>query len=492
MAVKVLYCASEAVPYVKTGGLADVAGALPAALARLGHDVRLVLPRYRGISSADLTPLFPLRITLGEAVVEGAVLEGRSPVGLPVYLVECAPLFDRAGLYGEGGRDYPDNLGRFTFFSHAVVAVAAQVFDPDLIHCNDWHTGMVPAYLRLRERARQQGAWPTLLTVHNIAMQGIFPAAQFSLLGLPQEFFTPEGLEFWGQVNCLKGGLVYADVINTVSETYAREIQTPEFGAGLEGVLLSRRGDVYGVLNGVDYAQWDPRHDPHLPAPYGPDDLDGKRFCKRALQKEAGLEPLPYAPLLAMISRLTDQKGGDLVAAVLPALVERGAQFVLLGTGEARYHAIFSQLARDHPRHVFAALRFDEPLAHHIEAGADIFLMPSRFEPSGLNQLYSMRYGTVPVVRRTGGLADSVVDATPEAVREGVATGFQFEAYSPLALLAAVDKALAAFRDPLVWRRLQQAGMAADFSWDRAARRYEALYREALGRRVGDLATGSP
>ncbi|KRT76683.1 MAG: glycogen/starch synthase, starch synthase [Armatimonadetes bacterium CSP1-3] len=490
--MKVLYCVSEAVPFVKTGGLADVAGALPAALAHLGHDVRLVLPRYRSISTEGLAPLFPLRITLGDATVEGAVLEGRSPAGIPIYFIECPRLFDRGGLYGEGGRDYADNLARFAFFSQAVVAIAAQAFPPDLIHCNDWHTGLVPAYLRLRERARQQGAWPALYTVHNIALQGSFPAEQFPLLGLPRDYLAPEGLEFWGQVNCMKAGLVYADLINTVSATYAREIQTAEFGAGLEGVLVARHRDLYGVLNGVDYTQWDPRVDAYLPARYDPEDLDGKRLCKRALQKEAGLEVLPYAPLLAMVSRLTDQKGCDLVAAVLPALVERGVQFALLGTGDPRYHALFAHLARDHPRHVFIALRFDEALAHRIEAGADIFLMPSRFEPSGLNQLYSMRYGTVPVVRRTGGLADSVTEATPGTLRDGVATGFVFDAYSPLAFLATVDRALDAFRDPVVWRRMQLAGMRADFSWDRSAQRYAALYREAVGRRVGGLAAGSP
>ncbi|MDQ7849855.1 MAG: glycogen synthase GlgA [Armatimonadota bacterium] len=489
--MKVLYAVSEAVPFVKTGGLADVGGALPAALARMGHDVRLVLPRYRAVATAGLTPRFPLRLSLGEGTIEGAVLEGRAPSGVPVFFIECPPLFDREGLYGQDGVDYPDNLLRFAFFSQAVVAVAAQAHQPEVIHCNDWHTGLVPAYLRLRERARQQGAWPTLFTVHNIAMQGIFPSEQFPLLGLPREFFSPEGLEFWGQVNCLKAGLVYADLLSTVSETYAREIQTPEFGAGLEGVLASRRHDLHGVLNGADYTQWDPRVDPYIPVRYGPEDLEGKRACKRALQKESGLEVLPYAPLLAMVSRLTDQKGCDLVAAVLPALVERGAQFVLLGMGEPRYHALFTHLARQYPRQICVAMRFDEALAHRIEAGADIFLMPSRFEPSGLNQLYSMRYGTVPVVRRTGGLADSVTDATEETIRAGVATGFVFDAYDPLALLGALDRALEAFRDPLIWRRIQLAGMRADFSWERSAQRYLALYEQAVGRRVGGLAAGS-
>jgi len=487
--VKVLYCVSEAVPFVKTGGLADVAGALPSALRDLGHDVRLVLPRYRGISTDGAESVLPLHLPLAGTTFEGAVREGRTPAGVPVYFVECPALFDREGLYGEGGRDYPDNLTRFAFFSLAVIALAEQV-SPDLLHCNDWHTGLVPAYLRHRRRGGRR-VWPTLLTVHNLAHQGLFPAAEFPLLGLPSEYFTPGGLEFWGQVNCLKGGILYADLLNTVSETYAREIQTGEFGAGLDGVLRERRGDLHGVLNGVDYTQWDPQADRHLPARYGPDDLDGKRLCKRALQREAGLEVLPYAPLLGMISRLTDQKGGDLVAAVLPSLVERGAQCVLLGTGEPRYHALFAYLARSHPRQVSVALRFDEPLAHRIEAGADIFLMPSRFEPSGLNQLYSLRYGTVPVVRRTGGLADSVTDATLETLRAGTATGFVFDDYSPLAFLAAVDRALEAFRDPVIWRGLQAAGMRADFSWDRSARRYAALYREAVGRRVEGLAAGS-
>lgn len=482
--MKVLYCVSEAVPFVKTGGLADVAGALPAALRDLGHDVRLVLPRYRAISPEGLSPLFPLRIDVGgSAAVEGAVLQGESATGLPVYFVDCPRFFDREGLYGERGHDYEDNLLRFAFFSQAAVAVAAQVFSPDLLHCNDWHTGLIPAYLHQRDRAGQR-SWPTLFAVHNIAMQGLFPAEQFAGLGLDRDYFTPGGMESWGKVSCLKAGLVYADVISTVSETYAREIQTPEFGAGLEQVLIARRRDLFGILNGVDYSQWDPRVDTYVPARYGPDDLEGKRICKRALQREAGLEVLPYAPLLGMVSRLTDQKGCDLVAAVLQPLLARGVQFVLLGTGDARYHALFAHLARTHPRQVFAALTFDEGLAHRIEAGVDMFLMPSRFEPSGLNQLYSMRYGTVPIVRRTGGLADSVADATPEALRDMRATGFVFDVYAPEALLAVIERALGAFRDPLLWRRLQQAGMRADFSWRSSAERYVALYREVLGRRV--------
>lgn len=473
--MKVLFAVAEAVPYVKTGGLADVAEVLPAALRGLGHDVRLVLPRYRAVAPARLTPTLPLRLPIGGRTVEGAVLTTTSPAGVPVYLVDCPPFFDRPGVYGDGGRDYEDNLVRFAFFGQAVLAVAESLFTPDLVHAHDWHAALVAAYVHRRRRTNRP-AWPVLFTVHNVAMQGVFPGEQFGFLGLPAEYFTPEGLEFWGQVNCLKAGLVYADVLSTVSETYAREIQTPEYGAGLDGVLRRRSADLFGVLNGVDYTRWDPQVDTHLPARYGPDDLEGKRRCKEALQRERGLRPLPYAPLVAMVSRLTEQKGCDLVTAVLPWLVAQGAQFVLLGTGEARYQERFEALARAHPRGVAVAFGFDEPLAHRIEAGADLFLMPSRFEPSGLNQLYSMRYGTLPVVRRTGGLADSVVDATPDAVAQGRATGFVFDAYAPEALQAALSRALAAYRDGPTWYRLQQAAMQQDFSWDRSARRYADLY----------------
>ncbi|MDQ7828829.1 MAG: glycogen synthase GlgA [Armatimonadota bacterium] len=473
--MKVLFAVAEAVPYVKTGGLADVAGALPAALRGLGHDVRLVLPRYRAVSPAGLDRAQPLRLPIGGRTVEGAVLTTTSPAGVPVYFVDCPPFFDRPGVYGDGVRDYEDNLVRFAFFSQAALVVAETLFAPDLVHAHDWHAALVAAYVH-RRRCTRQPAWPVLFTVHNVAMQGVFPGEQFGFLGLPAEYFTPEGLEFWGQVNCLKAGLVYADVLSTVSETYAREIQTPEYGAGLDGVLRRRSADLFGVLNGVDYTRWDPRVAPHLPARYGPDDLEGKRRCKRALQRERGLRPLPYAPLVGMVSRLTEQKGCDLVTAVLPWLVAQGAQFVLLGTGEARYQERFEALARAHPRRVAVAFGFDEPLAHRIEAGADFFLMPSRFEPSGLNQLYSMRYGTLPVVRRTGGLADSVVDATPDAVAQGRATGFVFDAYAPEALQTALSRALAAYRDGPTWYRLQQTAMRQDFSWDRSARRYADLY----------------
>lgn len=476
--MRVLFCASEIVPLAKTGGLADVAGALPAALAGRGIDVRLAMPKYRGVELSGATALGRISVTLGDGTAEGALLEGRLPdAGLPIWLVEQPEFFDRGGLYGEGGRDYPDNLARFTFFCRAVAQGLARAdWQPDVIHCNDWQTALLPILMRVEGAPRAA----SVFTIHNLAYQGLFPVDQFPITGLPPSVFTMRGLEFWGQVNLLKGGLYFADVLTTVSATYAREIQTREFGAGLEGVLRDRADDLVGILNGVDYGVWDPQVDGLIPARYSADDMDGKAICKRALQRALKLPARPQVPIVGMVTRLADQKGLDLVAEIIDELLDVGVQFVLLGTGDPRYHRLFEELHARRRRQVGLRLGFDNALAHLIEAGADIFLMPSRYEPSGLNQLYSLRYGTVPVVRRTGGLADSIVDATPEAVAAGRANGFVFEAYDSQVLLAAVRRAVAAYRDPGIWRALQQSGMRADFSWARAAGRYVALYERAL------------
>jgi starch synthase len=400
-------------------------------------------------------------------------------------MVDHPGYFDRPGLYGEGGRDYEDNLERFAFFCRAALGWCRQSgWIPDVIHCNDWQTALVPVYLKTVESKdpdlRQVA---TLLTVHNLAYQGVFPAEKFPATGLPREMFSPAALEFWGKVNLLKGGLMFADLLSTVSPTYAHEIQTPEFGSGLEGVLRERADDLYGILNGADYTVWDPWVDDLIPARYSAADLSGKAVCKAQLQREFGLAMTPDKPLLGVVSRLADQKGLDLIAACLDRIVAAGAQFVLLGTGDPKYEDLFRRAAKSHPSSVGVRIGFDERLAHWIEAGADIFLMPSRYEPSGLNQLYSLRYGTVPVVRRTGGLADSITDATPDAIERGEATGFVFEEYTADAFWAAVERALAAYRDPEVWSKLVQAGMAADFSWDRAAAGYIDLYRKAVAKR---------
>ncbi|MDR5683295.1 MAG: glycogen synthase GlgA [Armatimonadota bacterium] len=474
--MRVLFVSSEVAPFAKTGGLADVSAALPAALARAGIDARICMPRYGSIPIPAPSSL--VRESGGE-IVETSLGD------VTVWMVDHPGYFDRPGLYGEGGRDYEDNLERFAFFCRAALAWCRQSgWIPDVVHCNDWQTALIPVYLKiahcgdpdLRDVA-------SLLTVHNLAYQGVFPAERFSATGLPPELFSSAALEFWGKVNLLKGGLVFADLLSTVSPTYAREIQTPEFGCGLDGVLRERAHDLYGILNGADYTVWDPWVDELIPARYSAADLSGKAVCKAELQREFGLDPAPEAPLLGVVSRLTDQKGLDLIAACLDRIVAAGAQFVLLGTGDPKYQDLFRNAARSHPGSVGVRIGFDERLAHWIEAGADIFLMPSRYEPSGLNQLYSLRYGTVPVVRRTGGLADSITDATPDAIERGEATGFVFVDYTADALWTAIERALAAHRDPEIWSRLVQAGMAADFSWDRAAAGYVELYRKAVERR---------
>jgi len=488
--VRVLFCVSEAVPLAKTGGLADVGGALPAALAELGTDVRLAMPRYRSIASTGWRTASAVEVSLGSERIPVTIVDGKMPdTGVPLWLVDQPRMFDRDGLYGEGGRDYPDNLARFTCFCRALLAwLEHGTWRPDLIHCNDWQTALIPAVLAAGPAPRP----PALLTIHNLAYQGLFPADQFPVTGLPASMYSMDALEFWGQINLLKGGLVFSDLLNTVSETYAREIQTAEFGAGLDGVLRDRADDLFGILNGVDYRVWDPAHDPLIPARYTIDDLTGKRIGKEHLQREFGLYERPDIPLIGMVTRLVDQKGLDLVASGADEIISMGAQLVVLGAGDPRHEQFLEEMARRHRRRVGVRIGFDNALAHRIEAGADLFLMPSRYEPSGLNQLYSLRYGTVPVVRRTGGLADSIIDATPEAARAGTANGFVFTDYTPQALLDAVRRALDAFQTPRAWRRLQAAGMAADFSWAASAKKYLALYERTIARnreratRVGD------
>ncbi len=488
--LRICFCTSEAVPFAKTGGLADVAGALPGALAETGCDVRVVLPGYRAIDRArfEFRTLGRASVPLGGTPAEVELLEGRLPGGgVPVYLVAHDPSFGRAGLYGESGKDYADNLERFTIFGRGVLALLAHLGWPaDVLHCQDWQTGLLPVWLREEPRTPELERAATLFTIHNLAYQGLFPPERLPVTGLGPHVLTPKDLEFYGKVNLLKGGLVFADRLSTVSEQYAREIQTLEFGCGLEGVLRERAADLTGILNGVDYGAWDPSIDRHLAARYTADDLSGKTVCTRDLRRSQQLDDAPQVPLVGMISRLADQKGFDLVAAVLDRLVAAGAQFVLLGTGEPKYHEIFAAFHERYRGRVSVTLGFDDALAHRIEAGADMFLMPSRYEPSGLNQLYSLRYGTVPVVRKTGGLADTIVDATPDAVVRGIANGFVFEAYEPAALWEALERAVRTFRDRRVWRQLQQTGMRQDFSWRRAAGRYVETYRRTIAaRRAG-------
>jgi len=498
----VLLAASEVVGFAKTGGLADVVGTLPIALARRGVDCAVILPLYRAARNARHKPEptdHTLRVRVGHKVVDARLWRSRLPDSdVPVILVEQNHYFDRDGLYQhanpDGSRhDYGDNAERFAFFNRAVLeALPRLTFWPDVLHANDWQAGLIPAMLRADyerrhccDRNEYYRRVRCLFTIHNLAYQGVFPHWDLPLTGLGWHLFNHHQLEFYGQLNFLKAGLVFADQISTVSPTYAREIQTPYYGHGLQGVLYERRDRLTGIVNGVDYRVWDPAADRHLPASYSADAVQpGKAKCKAALQERFGLGVEAATPLLGVVARLAEQKGIELILSAAPALLRDRAQLVVLGDGEPHYQARLRDLARSFPGRVGLLLGFDEPLAHRIEAGADIFLMPSLYEPSGLNQLYSLRYGTPPVVRATGGLADTVTDTTPETLADGTATGFRFVAFNGDAFLEAVRRAIDLYRNrPEDWRRVVGAAMRQDWSWDRSAAEYERLYQRVLAGR---------
>jgi starch synthase len=473
--VKILFVASEAEPYVKTGGLGDVIGALSRALAQRGHDILVVIPRYGGNDWQK----FGLRDTGRRVEVQfpsltaGAHIHVHAPAERLRYLFLQNPWYDRREPYGEGGKDYRDNHKRFALLSAGALEAARQWnFIPDAIHAHDWQAALVPLIIKRGWAGRPSPIRArSVFTIHNAAYQGVFPREAMTELDLPGDLFNPDALEFYGKLNLMKAGLVFSDKLTTVSPTYAREIvESGDTGAGLEGLLRHRQADLTGIMNGVDYEGWSPDKDPHIPRPYSAQDLSGKVACKADLQQELGLEQQPGAMLCAAIGRLAHQKGYDILAQAAPGMVQRGVQLALLGTGDSPLEEEFAALAAKYPGRVSAQLRFDDPLAHRIEAGADVFLMPSRFEPCGLNQLYSLRYGTLPLVHAVGGLADSIREG-PEG------WGFRFEQETPEALLEALDRALVLWRDKGSWRAAQQRAMARDHSWDRAAGQYEALYR---------------
>jgi starch synthase len=488
--VKILLATSEAVPFAKTGGLADVCGALPIELARLGHWAGVILPAYRQARCCGLV-MEPMGIEfivpIGSKTVLGRLLRSRLPGSdVPVYLIEQDGYYDRPELYGQNGEDYPDNCERFVFFSRAVMeAVRLLELDLDVIHANDWQTGLIPAYLKIEYRGlpRYQRI-SSLFTIHNLAYQGTFWHWDMLLTGLDWKYFNWNQMEFFGHLNLMKTGLVFADAISTVSPRYAEEIQTPQFGRSLEGVLQHRRGSLSGILNGIDTRVWDPAADKFLPARYDSGTVyRGKPACKAALQRELGLAERPDVPLVGLIGRLDDQKGFDLVADVIREWVPSSeVQWVILGKGDPAYHDLFNGIARTAPRQLAVRLEFSDPLAHRIEAGSDIFLMPSRYEPCGLNQMYSLRYGTVPVVRQTGGLADTIVDTNEATLGAGTANGFSFREDSAAALSETLRRAVDTYRHPDVWARLVATGMQQDWSWARSAKQYEQLYRETIAR----------
>jgi len=479
--VRILTVASEAVPFAKTGGLADVIGALPFALSRLGHHVDVVMPRYRGIIDGE--PAGGVTVRLG-GQVSGAAIWVACRERVRMIFVEHPAYFDRDFLYGTAGQDYPDNPERFAFLAVAALEWAASVPDRfDVFHGHDWQAGLVPMLLRTGRAPAALAQVPSVFTIHNLAYQGVFDASWLPRLGFGWELMRIDALEYWGRISYLKSGLMFSDIITTVSPRYAREIQTPEYGFGFDGILRYRANDVVGILNGIDYDQWDPARDPHIPEPYNADDIAGKRAAKRAVLERYGFrvdEAMLSRPLVGMISRLVDQKGFDLIAQVADQLSTLEASFVLLGSGDRRHEDLWLGLAARHPDRIGAKVGFDEGLAHLIEAGADLFLMPSRFEPSGLNQMYSMRYGTVPVVRAVGGLDDTVRNFNP---RTGEGTGFSFDDYTAQALLNTLRWALDVFADPAAWRRIQRQGMTKDFSWDASARQYVKVYERAVAHR---------
>ncbi len=476
--LKILFVSPEVQPFAKTGGLADVAGALPPALKALGHDVRVMLPKHRSVLSAGV-PLSPLGLEVtaktGDQTRKGFIYQGTLPESVPVYLLENDSYFLRDPLYGTREGDYPDNAERFIFFCQAILeSCLALRFIPDIIHLNDWPTGLVPVYLKTLYR-KAFSETRTVFSIHNLGYQGNFPPATLSQAGLPPGLFHPGGVEFYGQFSFMKAALVYADLLTTVSPTYCREIQTPAFGFGMDGMLRARGKDLHGVLNGADYHRWDPAHDPWIAENYGPKKLKGKETCRKRLEERFALDIMPQRPIVGMITRLSQQKGLDLVMQVMDDLLETGAGFVLLGEGGALYEEYFRRLG-SHPR-AGVAIGFDEPLAHQILAGSDILFMPSGYEPCGLTQMYAMKYGTVPLVRAVGGLKDSVREFQ---AKSGSGTGFKFRHEEKADCLRALDKALSLYRNKAAWRRLRLAGMAEDFSWTRAAEKYNRLYLKAL------------
>jgi starch synthase len=498
--MRIVLASSEAVPFSKTGGLADVATALSDALASLGHSVWLVTPYYPQVygksGSANGVAVEPtgihLEVPIGTRHVGGGVRRARLPgSAVTCFLIDQFAYFDRPGLYQVNGADFRDNCERFVFFSRAVLALAQELrLRPDVIHCNDWQTGLIPALLSIEGRKPETfETTASVFTIHNMAFRGMFWHWDMLLTGLDWKYFNWKQMEFYNQLSLLKTGIVFADAVTTVSPTYAQEIQTPEYGYGLDGVLRSRRQDFIGILNGVDTKTWNPQTDPALPANYSVVDVEeGKRVCKRKLQEEFGLPLRDETPVFAIISRLTDQKGLDLVMQASETLLARDLQLCVLGSGEAKYQDWLLDLSKRAPDKIAARIGFDESLAHRIEAGADIFLMPSQFEPCGLNQMYSLLYGTVPLVRAVGGLADSVVDATPDNRAHGTATGFSFSGYSAAQLVAAIERALALFADRQEWLRLIRSGMNQDWSWRRSALQYLRVYEKAVAKRCAALA----
>ena len=478
--MKIAMIASEAVPFAKTGGLADVLGTLTTALEHLGHEISLIMPAHRcALRSEFRARELPLKLSvqIGGQQQAATVLQTVIGKAVSVYLIRADRYFDREFLYGTPEEDYADNAERFTFFCRAALEVLRS-YPVDVVHAHDWQAALAIVFLKTQaERYPEITAARTILTIHNLGFQGLFGQSEWNLLNLDPGYFTPQFLEFYGRINFLKGGLIFADKLTTVSPSYAQEIMTPEQGFGLEGVVRQRAADLVGILNGVDYDQWNPWTDPYLEQHRGENNLTVKRNCKKRMRQMFDLPDPSRTPVVAMISRLAAQKGFDLVESIFDRLMERELQFILLGSGDQRYAEFFSAGATRYSGRVAVRIGFDELLAHRIEAGADLFLMPSLYEPCGLNQMYSLKYGTIPIVRAVGGLKDTVQDYDP-ASESG--TGFVFETYDAQAMLDAIDRGLAAYHNRQSWAALRGRAMAMDYSWDRSAAAYSNLYQQLL------------
>lgn len=482
--MKILFASSEVNPFAKTGGLADVSSSLPVALASLGHQVITVMPMYRSVTekTIKLKQLEEfLEIPFRGRPLKAKVFYSELENGLLVYFIKRDEFYDRSMLYSTAEGDYFDNADRFIFFCRAILLLAGMIdFQPDIIHCNEWQTGLLPAYLKAIYRDdpffRQTR---TVFTIHNLAYQGIFSKDYMAVSGLPEELFSMQGLEYYGQMNFMKGGILFSDIITTVSEKYAEEIKTPEYGYGLDGVLRDRSLDLQGVLNGVDYTEWNPETDPHIAAKYSLKDLAGKKECREDLIRTMKLKAAEGAPIIGLTTRLAQQKGCDILAEAVDELLASGVFLVLLGQGEERYERQIAELGKKHRGRFGVKIGFDNVLAHKIEAGSDMFLMPSRYEPCGLNQMYSLKYGTIPVVRATGGLDDTIKEFDPEA---GTGNGFKFSEYSSEALIEETNKALSVFKNKKLWQKLVRNAMKEDFSWERSAQKYIEVYEKALAK----------
>ena len=470
--------ASEVTPFAKTGGLADVLGTLSVALERLGHELCIIAPAYRCVLHGNF-PLhetaIALTVPISDRQIKASVLSASIGIAVRVYFIRADDYFDRAQLYGTAQGDYPDNAERFAFFSRAALELLRRQ-SVDVVHCHDWQAALAAVFLKTQaDHYPELAAAKVVFTIHNLGFQGIFHQLDWHLLNLDTGYFTPQFLEFFSNINFLKGALIFADKITTVSRSYAQEIMTPEQGFGLDGVLRQRAADVVGILNGVDYSIWNPGTDRFLARHYNESSLTLKRHCKTDLRQAVGLPDVARTPVLAMITRLTLQKGIDLVEAIFEKLLARQLQFVMLANGEPRFEDFFRAAAGRDPDRVAVRIGFDDPLAHRIEAGADLFLMPSRYEPCGLNQMFSLKYGTIPIVRAVGGLQDTVEDYDAQAQ---TGTGFVVATHNPQALLDAIDRSLMAFSEKESWNALRRRAMSMDFSWDRSAQAYSDLYQE--------------